>query len=248
MLEMEARMAASVKIAIVGMVFPATAFAQNNSFISGRVLLPQFAFGGGWYSALYFSNTGISPVSFAVNFISDGGAPLTIPSVGSSTVVVNLGAGGTAVLEAPNSGTLSQGYVSMSLPSGVAAYGVFRQSLPGLPDQEAVVPLSSASSTRSTLIWDETNVTTAVAIVNPSAVAATVAVTVWDDNGNLVGTSFVNLSASNKTAIYLGTLPGLSGMAGKRGSAQFTVSTGNVAVLGLRFDGPAFTSIPTTQQ
>jgi hypothetical protein len=95
-------------------------------------------------------NTGISPVSFAVDFIADDGAPLTIPSVGSSTVVVNLAAGGIAVIEGPNSGPLNQGYVSMSLPSGVAAYGVFRQSLSGVPDQEAVVPLSSGSSTAST--------------------------------------------------------------------------------------------------
>ncbi|MGA3028620.1 MAG: hypothetical protein ABSF98_28070, partial [Bryobacteraceae bacterium] len=42
------------------------------------------------------------------------------------------------------------------------------------------------------------------------------------------------------------TLPGLSGMVGQRGSAQFSVSEGSVAVLGLRFDGPALTSIPTT--
>jgi hypothetical protein len=37
-------------------------------------------------------------------------------------------------------------------------------------------------------------------------------------------------------------------MAGKRGSADFTVTTGTVAVLGLRFNGAAFTSIPATQK
>jgi hypothetical protein len=35
---------------------------------------------------------------------------------------------------------------------------------------------------------------------------------------------------------------------GKRGSAQFTVAIGNVAVLGLRFNNAAFTSIPTADQ
>jgi hypothetical protein len=44
----------------------------------------------------------------------------------------------------------------------------------------------------------------------------------------------------------LRTLPGLSGMVGLRGAAQFTASAGSVAVLGLRFDGSVFTSIPTT--
>ena len=46
-----------------------------------QTVLPQFAFGGGWYSALYFSNTGTSPASFTVNFINDSGLPLIVPSV-----------------------------------------------------------------------------------------------------------------------------------------------------------------------
>jgi hypothetical protein len=39
------------------------------------------------------------------------------------------------------------------------------------------------------------------------------------------------LAAKSKTAIALRDLPGLGGMAGKRGSADFTVAFGNVAVL-----------------
>src|ERR1022692_2364946 len=47
-------------------------------------VLPQFAFGGGWYSALYFTNLTGSPVSFPVNFVSDAGAPLNVPVLGGS--------------------------------------------------------------------------------------------------------------------------------------------------------------------
>jgi hypothetical protein len=93
----------------------------------------------------------------------------------------------------------------------------------------------------------ETNVTTAVAILNPTSIATTVAITVSDDTGRVIGTSSVNLAANNKTALFLRTLAGLEGMVGRRGTAQFTVTAGSVAVLGLRFDGPAFTSIPTQQ-
>ena len=110
------------------------------------------------------------------------------------------------------------------------------------------MPLSSASSIGSTLIWDDTGLTTAVAIVNPSSVDTIVAVTVKDTTGALIGTANVTLAAKSKTAIALSTLPGLSGMAGKRGSADFAVTTGNVSVLGLRFGGIAFTSIPTTER
>src|ERR1022692_3369035 len=72
-------------------------------------VLPQFAFGGGWYSALYFTNLTGSPVSFPVNFVSDAGAPLNVPVLGGSTTNVNLAAHGTALIEAPNVGSLDEG-------------------------------------------------------------------------------------------------------------------------------------------
>jgi hypothetical protein len=211
-------------------------------------ILSQFAFGGGWYSALYFTNSNAGSVSFTVNFTSDNGSPLTVPSVGGSSTTLNLAPQQTAVLEAPNSGTLNQGYVTASLPGGVSGYGVFRQSVQGIADQEAVVPLASSTSTSSTLIWDDTDYTTAVAIANPSVVPVTVSVAVWNSTGNVIGTSSISLAAGTKTEGTLRSFPGLGAVAGNRGSARFTVSSGSIAVLGLRFNGAAFTSIPTTQQ
>jgi len=181
-----------------------------------------------------------------VSFFGDNGAPLILPSIGNSTTTITLAPHGTAIIEAPNAGALSQGWASMSLPSGVIGYGVFRQSVPGLGDQEAVTPLSGAASTSSTLIWDDTGFITAAAIVNPSSTSTTVTITVRDTGGSVIGTYPLVLAANNKTAKTLRDLPGLSGMIGKRGSAEFTVSSGAVAVLGLRFGGNAFTSIPTT--
>src|ERR1022692_3307579 len=239
-------------VAVLGLRFdglaftsiPTTTGASESSARSS--VLPQFVFGGGWYSALYFTNLTGAAVSFPVNFVGDAGAPLTVPSLGGSTTQVKLAAYGTAIVEAPNVGSLVQGYAAFTLPSGVFGYGVFRQSVPGQSDQEAVVPLSDAGASSNTLTWDEMNLVTAVAIVNPSSTAATVAVTLWDENGNTVGTSSVALPPNSKTAAALRSLPGPSGMVGKRGSARFSVSAGSVAVLGLRFDGLAFTSIPTT--
>ena len=237
-------------VAVLGLRFgqsftsiPTTTNLSNSA--SRSSVLPQIAFGGGWYSALYFTNSSGSAVSFPVNFIDGSGKPLTIPSVGASTAYLNLAANGTAIIEAPNSGALVQGYAAFTLPSGVSGYGIFRASVSGQPDQEAVVPLSDAGAVSSTLTWDETSFITSVAIVNPSSTATDVAVTLWDQNGNTIGTSSVSLPPYNKTATELRTLPGLAGMLGKRGSAQFKVSAGNVAVLGLRF-GQSFTSIPTT--
>jgi hypothetical protein len=215
---------------------------------SVRLVLPQFVFGGGWYTALYFTNTNQSNVSFTVNFTSDAGTPMAVPSLGGSSKNVSLSAGGTAVVEAPNAGSLNEGYVSVNLPVGVIGYGVFRQSVPGQADQEAVVPFSEAVSTASSFAFDETAFTTGVAIVNPSLLATTVAVTLIDSDGNVIGTATVNLQPYNKTELALKTLSGLAGMVGKVGTARFEVSSGNLAVLGLRFRGSAFTSIPAAQQ
>ena len=139
----------------------------------------------------------------------------------------------------------------MVLPIGVTGYGVFRQSVPGATDQEAVVPLSYAGASSQTLVYDETNsTTTAVAIVNPSSVATTITITVEDNTGALIGTSSppIVLQPFSKTEAVLRTLPGLSGMADNRGIAQFTVTSGDVVVLGLRAKGLALTSIPAVNQ
>ena len=217
------------------------------ALIPTQDILPQFVYGGGWYSALYFTNSNAVTASFLVNFTSDAGAPLSVPGVGASKQVT-IPSNGTAIIEALNVGALTQGYATFSLPTGVTGYGIFRQSVAGRLDQEAVVPFRNSTSTSATLTWDDTSFTTTVAIANPSAVSATVNITVRDSNGTLIGTSPVVLPAFTKTENVLRGYLGLAGMAGLRGSAQFTVSTGNVAVLGLRFGGTAFTSIPTTQQ
>ena len=211
-------------------------------------ILSQFAFGGGWYSALYFTNTSAAAVSFTVNFTSDNGTPLTVPSIGGSSTTVNLAPQGTAILEALDVGPLRQGYATASLPGGVTGYGVFRDSVQGIADQEAVVPLASVSSTASTLIWDDTNFVTSVAIANPSVVAVTVSITVWNSSGNIIGTSSVPLAPGTKTETELRNFPGLSPVVGSRGSARFAVNSGSIAVLGLRSNGSALTSIPTLQQ
>jgi len=210
-------------------------------------VLPQFAFGGGWYSALYFYNTGVNAVSFPVTFTGDSGTPLNVPSIGNSSTTITFPPGGSSVIVAPNAGSLVQGYASITLPIGVNGYGVFRQSVPGIADQEGTANLAPGASQYSSMLYDETNnLTTAVAIVNPSSIATTVAVTVSDINGAVVGTSSVPLQPFSKTETTLRSLPGLSAMVGKQGTAVFTVSAGSVSVLGFRFNGSAFTSVPAS--
>jgi hypothetical protein len=51
-----------------------------------------------------------------------------------------------------------------------------------------------------------------------------------------------------KTALVLRNIPGLGNIAGAMGFVDFTAPIGNVAALGLRFNGSAFTSIPTSDR
>jgi hypothetical protein len=160
----------------------------------------------------------------------------------------NLAAQASALLEAPNQGSLTEGWVSLSLPGGVAGYAVLRQSMPGIPDQETVVPLSGASSTSSVLPFDDTNYTTEVAVANTSSLPVTVAVSALDNTGAIIGTTTIALTPFAKTEQALSSLQGLSGVTGNRGSAYLTVTSGSIAALGLRLNGAAFASIPTTDK
>ncbi len=176
--------------------------------VATPMILPQFVFGGGWYSALYFTNTGTTSGSFLVNFVADTGTALFVPSLGGSSTLVNLAPHATAVIEAPNNGPLSEGYASFSLPSGVMGYGAFRQSVPGIADQEAVVPFYTASSATARLTWDDTTYETGVAIVNPGSVSSSISVTAWDSLGSsFAGTTFTIAARSKLTAALRDLLP-----------------------------------------
>lgn len=212
-------------------------------------VLPQLAFGGGWYTALYFTNLNSTAASFTVNFVAGDGAPLNIPALNGSSVAVNLDARGTSIVEIPNMGDLVEGYAAAALPVGVTGYGVFRYTAPGATaGQEAVVPLSGTTATTSTMIFDETAYTTGVAVVGLGSAAVTVNVTAYGTQGNTIGTGSIQLAANGKTAVLLRDIPGLSGVVGQYGSVDFSVSNGNVAALGIRYNGQAFTSIPTSDR
>ncbi|QOY90046.1 LamG domain-containing protein [Paludibaculum fermentans] len=215
-----------------------------------RRILGQFAFGGGWASALYFSNTSTAALTIPVSFTGDDGKPMTVPSIGGSSQAIHLEPGASAVIEAPNVGSLVQGYVTAYLPVGITGYGVFRQSTPGAPDQEAVVQFAGVGGQFQMLVYDDRNsLISAAAILNPSPVATTVGITATDENGKVIGTASVDLPPFGKLATTLRSLPGLEQFAGNRGTVQFAVTkptnfTGSVSVLGLRFNGTAITSIP----
>ncbi len=212
-------------------------------------ILPQFVFGGGspgFYTGIYLHNPGASAATVNMSFFNNDGIPLSVSSLGGATATANVAAGGVTLIEAPNTGSLQQGWARIDLPAGVAGYGVFRQSVNGRADQEAVVPLAGSASAHATLIFDDAGLTTAIALANPTDSPVSVSISAKSDSGAALGTSSVNLPARGKTAFNLGS--NIPAVAGQRGSADFTVASGAISVLGLRFGGEAFTSIPATER
>jgi hypothetical protein len=243
-------------VSVLGLRFGGSAFTSIQVFHRPAVAetrtisfaLPQFVFGGAWYTALYFSNTTNAPLSVPVSFVGDNGAPLGTPLLGLggvSSVTLILAPGSTSVLEAPtDAGSTTDGWVNATLPPGVTGYAVFRQTVAGRPDQEAVVRLTTEASQAADLVYDDTLFTTTVALLNPSDQQATVTITAFSASGSQIGTAQVVLPSHSKVAPTLKNMPGLSGISGNRGWVSFSVSNGDLSILGLRFGGSAFTSIP----
>ena len=48
---------------------------------TGQKILPQFVYGGGWYTALYFSNSTTAAVSFPLTVTGDNGSALAVPGL-----------------------------------------------------------------------------------------------------------------------------------------------------------------------
>lgn len=227
--------------------------------------LPQLAFGGGWYTAIYFNNQTSGALTANASFFDQNGQPLLTPLLVSSVFgsglasdlstadtvtvsTVNLPPLSTTIIEIPNNGSLQQGWVRVNAPAGIVGYEVFRYTLsvPGQPTlvSEGLSPFASTSSTSVSLIYDDTTYVTAVALANPSGAAATINIKALDASGQVIATGTEVLGPGAQIPIVLRTIPGLAAIAGQRGSVQFTATTGAVSVLGLRFNNLTFTSIP----
>lgn len=214
-------------------------------------VLPQFVYGpqaGGnrWFTGLYFHNAGTVAAPMELRFRGDDGADLNFP--GGAQQTRNLAAGETLLIPTPDAASFVSGWVEAKLPAGVSGYAVFRQSVTGRDDNEAVVLLSDDSKSAWTLVHDDAGFITGVAVVNPGSAAVSVNYTARNAAGQQVGSGTLTLPARGKSVAVLRDLPGLSAIAGQRGAVEFRVTSGSVAVLGLRFGASAFTSIPAAER
>jgi hypothetical protein len=219
---------------------------RNVVVFPGDRVVAQFVDGASWKTTMYFVNLENHSVSFQVLFFDDNGGDMSVPVVGQGTVRglnITLEAAGSIEFETGGTASrLTQGWalLSQSTNDSVGGMAIFRQSVAGLPNQEAVVPIVSQYDDHFVLLFDNTNFTTAIALANPTTDNVVIPVNIRNQAGQIIDQRTVRLGSYSHTAF---TLPDTwTSTAGRRGAIEFLTSGFGVGALGLRFNGAAFTS------
>lgn len=222
------------------------------------LVLPHFADGGGWKSQIAVFNTfGVDFAHVVIQFRGSEGEKVAVPLAQYGTVSsldVELGTQRSLFLETSGTRPVVQtGWVEIIQVSGstpVRAYAVFRQTVPGRPDYEAV-STGMRVAAWMTFPFDNTEgLVTGFAVVSLGVSACTVGVSpIFDEAGNSLASQpkvAGNLAASGHTAfVATDRIPELAGKRGYLKIFPLFGCTGGIAALGLRFNpsGP-FTNLP----
>jgi len=212
----------------------------------GDRVIPQFVDGGSWKTSMYFVNLENHSVSFQVLFFDDAGNDMVVPIVGQGRVRgLNVTLDTAGSIEFETNGTapdLTQGWalLSQTTNDSVGGFAVFSQSIPGRPDQEAVVPIVSQFDNHFVLLFDNTAFATGIAVANPTTSSVDIPVTIRNQAGQVIDQRTITLGAYSHTAFVLADV--WRSTAGRRGTIEFQTSGFGVGALGLRFNGSAFTS------
>jgi hypothetical protein len=226
-------------------------FALNSGGGGGTaaqgMIIPQIADGEGWKTTFVLINTNQTSAMATIRAhldTSGGNTELwNLPLVeGISTTNMEIPAGGTLFLHTPgSSAALSQGWAELIADNGVQGYTIFTL-LPGLDHQSGTAP-AVAPAGALLMPYDDTSFVSAIAVVNTSAAAETIQTTVLTSNGQTFSGSLSNIPSLGQAAFALsGTIPGTTGTKGTL--ELFTPDGSTFSVIGLRFDGGAFTALP----
>ncbi len=215
---------------------------------TGDRIIPQLVDGAGWQTQMTFVNLENHPVRFNVYFFADNGTDLYIPIVGAGVVrgvAVALSSAESTTIDTAGSGSaLSQGWASFQtedLNDSVGGITVFKQSVAGRPDSEAVVPVVNKFDAHFVLLFDNTNWVTAIAIANPSSETVVIPFNIRDEAGNIAEAQTMTLAPYEHKAFVIPDVYPIT--RGRRGKMEFVTPGFGIAALGLRFTGSgAFTS------
>ena len=235
-------------------------FASALAFGEPALVIPHVADGGGWRSTVAIFNGFSANISrVQINFRGDDGikTPFSITNYGTvSSLELDLMPESSVYLETSGvSPTARMGWVEVVQLAGtppVRGFAVFRQTVPGRPDFEAVSMGIKPAGTM-TFPFDNTNgFVTSFAVVNLSQGSCTLGVApLFDEFGTKLAAEHKligNLLANGHMAfVSTDRMPELTN---KRGYLTFipevSCGVGGFAVLGLRFNpsGPFTNLLP----
>ncbi|MBL0156790.1 MAG: hypothetical protein IPP47_06755 [Bryobacterales bacterium] len=215
-------------------------------------IIPQVADGGTWSTTIVLTNTTTSNLPASLNFrlsiTGSGGATgaWNLPFLENvSTSSLNIPAGSTIFLQTPGTASaVSQGYAELTASPGVNGYAIFTARTAN-STQDVTAPAVSAAGRLLVPFDNDTGsgLVTPVAIVNPNANSESITVNIRADDGTTTANLQLQLPAQGHLAFVLPEQ--FPTTAGKRGLAEFYVSSGTIAFIALRArSSGAFTSSP----
>ena len=228
--------------------------------VSGTTLksagtMAHLAVGGSWKTTIVLQNSSARQAQAQLNFFDDSGNAAAVPvsfppalpssAAAMSTVSRTMAAGAalTIVCGGVEGQAQLTGWSQLITDGSVSGFAIFG-SKSGTWDQEAVVPLETRNA-NSYILWFDTtgSMVVGVAVANTTAQPVTVDATIRDEGGQVVGTGQVPLAAQGHSAFDLAAR--MPQAAQRRGTVEFhTAATGQITVLGFRFNPLAFTTIP----
>jgi hypothetical protein len=164
---------------------------------------------------------------------------------GQSTFTYNFGPSGWLI--SPTSGTESfrAGYATLQCSTNVEAQLLYTLYTPdGIKVSEATVFSSAPAATTQILADNREGSRTGLAIANDSNQSVTYTVTAFDADSRVVGVTNITLGAHSNRAAFVDEL--LPVGPNYLGQVVVTGSGGSASLIGLRFTGGAFTTIPQT--
>lgn len=240
---------------------PQFTMVQPNASTSGPTLsgsFAQIASAGGWDTTLTLVNFGAAQSNAGLKFYSNHGSawPLSFtlpqePAAGAtlaSTLDETLAVNTSLLLDTtgPLTAVSEAGSAQLFGGGGIDGFAIFKYTP---SNQQAVVPLETRNAPSYLLPFDNTgNIQTGLAIASLGSTAASVHVVVRDDNGAQIPTAngSIQLDQNGHNSFMLTDATyGFPEVAGKRGTVEFdTPAGGRIAVLGLRVNAGAITTLP----
>jgi hypothetical protein len=212
------------------------------------LIIPQVADGGGWQTTVVLTNTTTSAVSASMSFyVETGGGNTQAWNLAflemSSTASISLAGASTVYLHTPGTaGTTSVGWGELSAPSGVVAYAIFTQRVPGRQDQDGTAPAVASASGLLVPFDNSAGAQTAIALANPTNSSQTIQVGLRTANGTAPQGS-ISIPAQGHTSFSLPNQ--FPAVAGQSGLAEFYDASGTFSLIALRFNvTDSFTAAP----